>query len=301
LSRIKSKVGIALGGGGARGLAHVGVLKVLEVEQIPIDIIAGTSMGSIIGAMYAQRPDVNVLINKLETFFSSQDYESLGLKYIVPKNDQNPSFLNQLVKDVTQRIVINIAHSRTGIIKTNRLAEAVALLIDDGNIEDTQIPFGCAATDLNSGQTINFREGNIREAVTISSSIPGFISPHKWNGRYLTDGGVTAPVPIDEARAMGADVVIGVSVDANNIQALDAPHILDIISRVDQVRGKYLTRHQLSMADVQIHPRIEDAHWSELLRYREFIEAGIQETREKLPQIRNILRRKNSIFRKLFF
>ncbi|MDO9547481.1 MAG: patatin-like phospholipase family protein [Candidatus Marinimicrobia bacterium] len=297
---MKSKVGIALGGGGARGLAHVGVLKALEEERIPIYIIAGTSMGSIIGAMYAQYPDVNALIHKLETFFSSQDYESLGLKYIIPKNDQNPSFLNQLVKDVTQRIVINIAHSRTGIIKTERLAEAVALLIDDGDIEDTQIPFGCAATDLNSGQTILFQRGNIREAVTISSSIPGFIPPHKWDGRYLTDGGVTAPVPIDEAREMGADVVIGVSVDANNIQALDDPHILDIISRADQVRGKYLSRYQLSTADVQLHPHIEDAHWSELLRYREFIDSGERETREKLPQIRNILRKKNSIFRKLF-
>ena len=298
---MKSKVGIALGGGGARGLAHVGVLKVLEEEQIPINIIAGTSMGSIIGAMYAQHPDVNVLINKLETFFSSQDYESLGLKYIIPKNDQNPSFLNQLVKDVTQRIVINIAHSRTGIIKTSRLAEAVALLIDDGNIEDTQIPFGCAATDLNSGQTINFQEGDIREAVMISSSIPGFISPSVRDGKLLTDGGVTAPVPVVEARRMGSDIVIGVSVDANHIIPLEEPHVLDIISRVGMIRGKNLSRIQLATADIQLHPRIDAAHWSELLRYREFIEAGIQETREKLPQIRNILRRKNSIFRRLFF
>lgn len=299
--KTKSKVGLALGGGGARGLAHVGVLKVLEEEQIPIDIIAGTSMGSIIGAMYAQHPNVNALIHRLETFFSSQDYDSLGLKYIVPKKEQNPSFLSHLVKDVTQRIVINMAHSRTGVIKTERLAEAVALLIDDGDIEDTKIPFGCAATDLNGGQTVLFQKGNIREAVTISSSIPGFISPHKWNGRYLTDGGVTAPVPIDEAREMGADIVIGVSVDANMLKDLEDPNILDIISRADQVRGKYLTRLQLSAADIQLHPHIEDVHWSELLRYREFIDSGMQETREKLSRIRNILRKKNSIFRKLFY
>jgi len=298
---MKSKVGIALGGGGARGLAHVGVLKVLEEEGIPIDLIAGTSMGSIIGAMYAQHPDVRVLIHKLEHFFSSQDYDSLGLKYIVPKKEQNPSFLNHLVKDVAQRIVINMAHSRTGVIKTERLAEAVALLIDDGNIEDTKIPFGCAATDLNSGQTVLFQKGNIREAVTISSSIPGFISPYKWGGQYLTDGGVTAPVPIDEARQLGAGIVIGVSVDPKMLKDLEDPSILDIISRADQVRGKFLTRLQLLTADIQLHPHIEDVHWSELLRYREFIDAGEQEARKKLPEIRNILRKRNSIFRKLFF
>lgn len=297
--RGRAKVGLALGGGGARGLAHVGVLKVLETEQIPIDIITGTSMGAIIGAMYAQHPGVEALIEKLETFFNSQDYESLGLKFIVPKNEQNPSFLNQLVKGVTQRIVINIAHSRTGVIKTERLSEAVALLIDDGDIEDTRIPFACAATDLNSGETVLLREGNIREAVTISSSIPGFIAPHKRDGRYLTDGGVTAPIPIEQTRQMGADIVIGVSVDANQMNPLDEPHVLDIISRADQVRGKLLTRYLLSQADVALHPPIGAVHWSELLRYREFIEAGVQETREKLPQIRNILRKQNSIFRRL--
>lgn len=297
---MKTKVGIALGGGGARGLAHIGILKVLEEETIPIDIITGTSMGSIIGAMYAQHPDIKLLIQKMEHFFSSQDYDSLGLKYIVPKKEQNPSFLNHLVKDVTQRIVINMAHSRTGVIKTERLAEAIALLIDDGNIEDTTIPFGCAATDLNSGQTVLFRKGNIREAVTISSSIPGFISPHRWDGQYLTDGGVTAPVPINEARQLGAGIVIGVSVDAKILKEMEDPSILDIISRADQVRGKYLTRLQLSMSEIQLHPHIDDVHWSELLRYREFIDAGEREAREKLPEIRNILRKRNSIFRKLF-
>lgn len=297
---MKKKVGLALGGGGARGLAHVGVLKVLEEEQIPVDYIAGTSMGAIIGAMYAQNPSADALINRLKSFFGSRDYDSLGLKYIVPKNDQNPSFLSQLAQVVAKRIIVNIAQSRTGIIKTNRLSEAISILINKGNIEDTRIPFVCAATDLNSGQTVMFEEGNIQEAVTISSSIPGFISPHEWDGKLLTDGGVTAPVPVEEARRMGADIVIGVNVALNHLQPMDAPHLLDIISRADQIKGKYLSKIQMSTADVQIHPRIDAAHWSELLRYQEFIEAGIQETREKLPQIRAIIAPKESFFKNLF-
>jgi NTE family protein len=294
------KLAVALGGGGARGLAHIGVLKVLEEEQIPVDIITGTSMGSLIGAMYAQHPDVDTVIRRLISFFTSPDYESLGLRFVSPKNNQNPSFLNQLVKDVRQRIVVNIAQSRTGIIKTERLAEAMNRLLDAGNIEDTKIPFACVATDLNSGQTVLFREGDIRQAVTISSSIPGFFAPCQKDGQYLTDGGVTAPIPIEEARRMGADYVIGVSVDAHHVDPLENPHVIDIISRADQVRGKLLARLQLSTADIQLHPRIHNAHWSDFQHYEEFIKSGITETREKLPQIRNILKKKHSILTRLF-
>lgn len=297
---MKKKVGLALGGGGARGLAHVGVLKVLSEEQIPIDFIAGTSMGSIVGAMYAQNPDPAALIDRLESFLSSRDYDSLGLKYIVPKNNSNPSFLNQLVQVVSQRIVLNIAQSRQGVVKTKRLSEAVSKLLDKGNIEDTRIPFACTATDLNTGQTVLFQEGDIQKAVTISSSIPGFISPHKWRGMLLTDGGVTAPVPVKEVRQMGADIVIGVGVDANHIEPLDNSHVIEIISRVDLVRGKILSKIQLSAADIQLHPQIDEAHWSELLRYREFIEAGIKETADKLPQIHASVTKKRSLFNYIF-
>ena len=99
---------------------------------------------------------------------------------------------------------------------------------------------------------------------------------------------------------MGADIVIGVNVDANDIKALDNPHILDIIARADQLRGKILARYQLSKADVQLHPFIGDAHWSELLRYREFIELGEKEAQNKISEIRNVLRKNISTFRRLF-
>jgi len=298
---MKKKVGLALGGGGARGLAHIGVLKVLSEEQIPIDFIAGTSMGSIIGAMYAQNPDTAVLIDRLESFFSSQDYDSLGLKYIVPKANSNPSFLSQLVQVVSQRIVVNIAQSRQGVVKTERLSEAVSKLLDKGNIEDTRIPFACTASDLNTGQTVLFRKGDIQKAVTISSSIPGFLSPHKWQGMLLTDGGVTAPVPVKEVRQMGADIVIGVGVDPNHIEPLEDPHVIEIISRVDLVRGKILSKIQLSAADIRLHPQIDEAHWSELLRYKEFINAGIIETQKKLPEIHDLIKRKKNLFRGIFY
>lgn len=297
---MKVKIGLALGSGGARGLAHVGVLKVLEQEQIPIDCIAGTSMGAIIGAMYAQHPDTTVLIQCLEEFFTSQDYESLGLKYIVPKNDQMPSFLGHFTQVVAQRIVVNIAQSRTGIIKRDRLQDAIAFLIEDERIENLRIPFAAVASDLHSGETVMFREGSVREAVQISASIPGFLAPHDRDGQLLTDGGVSAPVPTEEVRQLGANFTIGVCVDANEIKALQEPNIIDIITRVNQIKGKYLSRFEIAQADIGLHPLIENAHWSELLRYKEFITAGEVETRRKLPAIKAALKRRQGWLARLF-
>ena len=297
---MRKKIGLALGGGGARGLAHIGVLKVLESEQIPIDLIVGTSMGAIIGAMYAQNPDIKRLTERLESFFTGHDYESLGLRFVVPKNDQNPSFLTQLVQTVANRIVLNIAQSRASIIKTERLAEAIARLIDNGKIEDTRIKFACAATDLNSGQTILFDQGDIRRAVTISSSIPGFIKPHKTNGQLLSDGGITAPIPVAEARQMGAEMVIAVSVDPQQISSLEEPHVIGIISRADMIRGRLLSRILMKSADVQLIPALGNVHWSELLRYKEFIAAGEQEARNKIALIRALVSEKQSFFQRLF-
>ncbi|RKY55383.1 MAG: hypothetical protein DRP89_03435 [Candidatus Neomarinimicrobiota bacterium] len=297
---MKTKIGLALGGGGARGFAHLGVLKVLEEDGISIDFITGTSMGAVVGAMYAQNPDSEAIIKLFEDFLASQDYDSLGLKYIVPQNEENPSFMSHLVRVVAKRIVVNFAQSRTGIIKIKRLSDAISSLIDNGDFHDTKIPFGAVATDLNSGKTVVFKEGNIRKAVMLSSSLPGFIPPEPINGKLLTDGGVTAPVPVDEVREMGADIVIGVCVGINQIKSLKNPHIIDIISRTESIRGFYLSKLQLEKADVSLHPDVKDAHWSEFLKYKEFINAGIVEAQKKLPEIHDAIRKKRKFLKKIF-
>jgi len=297
---MNTKIGLALGGGGARGLAHLGVLKVLEENSISIDFIIGTSMGSVIGAMYAQNPDSEAIIKRFENFLASQDYNSLGLKYVVPQNEENPSFMSHLVRIVAKRIVVNFAQSRTGIIKHERLSDAISFLIDDGDFHDTKIPFGAVATDLNSGKTVVFKEGSIRKAVKLSSSVPGFIPPEPINGQLFTDGGVTAPVPVDEVREMGADLVIGVCVSINQIKALKDPNIIDIISRTDAIRGFYLSKLQLANADVSLHPDVKDAHWSEFFKYKEFINAGIVEAQKKLPEINDVIRKKKKFLKKIF-
>ncbi len=294
------RIGLALGGGGARGLAHLGVLKVLEDNGIPVNLIAGTSMGSVIGAMYAQFPHAEKLIDRWLTFLSSSDFNSLGTRFIVHQKEQTTSLLAQFVSVVAKGFVINISPYRQALLKTNRLSDAIAQLVDDEDIQDTLIPFTAVASDLNSGHTVAIHSGRIREAITISSSIPGFIAPHARDGQLLVDGGVTAAVPVEIARDMGADFIIAVDVGINSIPPLKEPNILDIITRVDTIRGINLNEQQVRQADICIHPDVKNAHWSEFYRFEEFIQAGITSANKALPEIREKVRVSDNFFHTIF-
>ncbi len=297
---MQPKVGIALGGGGARGLAHIGVLQIFEEKNIPIDIIGGTSMGAIVGAMYAQHPDSAFIGYKLKQFLDSNDYKSLGLKNIIPGQHENPSVLSNFTRTIAERVILNIAASRTGILKKDRLKEAINSLLDAGNIQDTEIPLCVLATDLNSGEPLVFKQGDIRKAVYRSAALPGFIPPEAQDGKLITDGGVSHPVPVDFVREMGAQVVIGVSAAMRYLKKLKEPNVIDILSRMQSIKGLYLNHYQLQMADIALAPNLKNAHWSEFLRYQEFIKAGREEALVKVPAIRKRIRSKMSFWGRLF-
>lgn len=292
------RVGLALGGGGARGAAHFGVLKVLEEEGVPIDIIAGTSMGAIVGGMYAQNPDAGEIIKKYLSFLESMDYESLGLQNIVPQDEEEPHLLQKFAKTIARRVYISSMGSRSGIMKPDILEDALKTLLDRGSVRDAKIPFGAVATDLNSGNTLLLREGSLRKAVKRSALIPGFLPPEEDGTRLITDGGVSDPIPVRSARDMGADMVIAVSVDPTTMASIEDPNMINIMRRCDLIRGIYMSRIQTEMADVCIWPDMSGAHWSEFLSSEEFIQAGEAETRKKLPDIKKAIRRKRHwIFR----
>jgi len=294
------RIGLALGGGGARGLAHLGVLKVLEDNGIPVNLIAGTSMGSVVGAMYAQFPHVDKLIDRWLTFLNGPDFNSLGTRFIVQQKEQTSSLLAQFISVVAKGFYINVSPYRQAILKTSRLSDAIAHLVYDEDIQDTLIPFAAVASDLNSGRTVAMYSGRIREAITISSSIPGFIAPHSRDGQLLTDGAVTAAVPVDVVRAMGADFIIAINVGIQTIPPLDEPNILDIITRVDTIRGINQTEQEIQRADFCIHPDVKNAHWSEFYRFEEFIQAGIDAANEALPEIREKVCVSDNFFHTIF-
>lgn len=288
--------GLALGGGGARGAAHFGVLKVLEEERIPVGVIAGTSMGAIVGGMYAQNPDAQAAIERYRTFLRSTDYDALGLKNIVPDESDDSHMLQRFARTIAKRIYISSLGYRSGVMKPEILDNALRKLLDRGTIQDAKIPFGAVATDLNTGSTLLLTEGEMRRAVRKSSLIPGFLPPEKDGNRLVTDGGVSDPVPVDSARKLGADVVIAVSVDPVEMPAVKDPNMINIMRRCDLIRGNYMSKIQMESADVAIWPDLSGIHWSEFMSSDDFIKAGEEETRKKLPEIRMAIRRKRFWF-----
>jgi len=293
----RPKIGLALGGGGARGLAHVGVLKILERENIPVDFIAGTSAGSLIGAMYAIMPDANLVEKRLKDFLYGSAYKKLGLEKVV-KRTASDSFFSQIVTYLTERIVINVAYSRISLISNKKFIAALRHLVKEIQIEQTKIPFCAVATDLIGGKDVFIKTGNIITAVTASSSIPGFLPPVSMANYLLLDGAVNNTVPVDAVFQLGADVVIAVNVSRNLEEKDEYDNIFEIITRTNQITSYSLTRLQLEKADVILRPEVGRYHWSEFNHIDFLITAGMSEAQRHIKQIKKVISRRYFFMKK---
>ena len=294
------KIGLALGGGGARALAHIGILKILEEESVPIHYLAGTSMGAIISAVYAQNPSVDKLVERFQTSLDEDFYKELGINYLKPGCAENGSFLKQAARSIKRRVVINMAQNREALLKNFRLRNVITKFIDEGDIRDTQIPLGITATSLQTGEDVFFDSGDIIDAVVASASIPCFLSPTLVNGDILVDGAVSCPVPVTYLSQMGADVTIGVEVSIRKFQPIDSVNIISIIDRAENITSTHLAEMMVKRADVSICPDTQDVYWSDFMRFPDLIEEGMRCAREKIPEIKNAIRKKMSWYKKFF-
>ena len=179
----RKKIGLALGSGAARGLAHIGVLKVLEANRIPVDFIAGSSMGALIGALYAG----GLSVEQLQEIACNTDWK-LTAKMFTPTLPWS------------------------GLVEGSRIRQFIQTLVGDRNFSDLKLPFAAVATDVQTGEQIIIENGSLVEAVRASISIPGIFTPVRHQNRFLVDGGVVNSVPTDVARAMGSDIVLAVNV-----------------------------------------------------------------------------------------
>ncbi len=282
-------VGLSLGGGGIRGAAHIGVLKVLHNAQIPIDRIAGSSAGAIIGAMYAATRDPDWIEKHFRSFLESEEFKQLGTDAI--RKDRDPdSFFDQIARKVQDQLVIIMAMRRTSAIKRERLERVIRYLLPVETFEELVIPLDVATTDLASGDTVCYHSGNLIEAVVQSSSIPGFVPPTQMNGKILVDGGVSAPNPVLELKQK-TEVVLAVDIARRNIAMEPPTNILDIISRTEAVTSRHLNDIMVQFADVIIRPDVMGLHWSEFDQFETLFQNGIQAAESALPDIHRVLKR----------
>lgn len=261
MNKTKKKVGLALGGGAARGIAHIGVLEVLQKANIPIDMVAGTSAGAVVGALLAQGKDTG----ELKKIIHAWDWKQRAMS-------------------------IDLALPYSGFIAGRKIKNILRNVIGDITFEELKIPFACVATDIMTGEEVVLNQGSVLEAVRASISVPIIFSVVTIQGRYLVDGGLVNPVPVSVLKDMGADFIIAVNVTpamyrlARTEQAptkkqpkkskSGEPNILSVITRMFAITNAQIVQNSLAGADIVIEPRMPGIGLADFSRADECILEG---------------------------
>ena len=256
------RIGLALGGGAARGFAHVGVIQVLEEAGIKVDLVAGTSAGSLVAAIYA--------------------------------SGKNGTQLQQVSEAMEEAMLTDwtLPLFNRGMLRGEAMARYVNTQVAGRLIEAMPLPLGIVATDLNSGEAILFRRGDTGSAVRASSAVPSVFQPVKISGHEYVDGGLVSPVPVRSARAMGAELVIAVDISSAP-EGNPAGDTLQVLLQTFAIMGKSINTFELRDADVVVRPSLTGIGSADFGSRRRSIEAGRQAMLARLPQLRAAIEAKS--------
>ena len=292
----KPKIGVALAGGGAKGLAHIGFLEILEKNKIPVDIISGTSIGAIIGASYALEPDIDKLKQTAQALVNSEVYGDLKLDKL--KLNEEHNWFDRVRNKVKSKLTFAEAALRPSLIPEEPVIRFFDEFFDNKRFEDTKIPFAAVALDLISGEDVIFKEGLISDAVRASTAIPGILPAVKMEGKLLVDGGVTANDPVLAARELGADIVIGIifGYDPSPIGKLNSS--IDVILRGDELAKLKLFRILISKADYVVEIDTGNMHWTDFGMLEESIEMGREAAIRHIDRLKKVTGR--HLFRRYY-
>jgi NTE family protein len=252
------KIILALGGGGARGFAHIGVLQVLQEAGIKIAGIVGTSMGALIGSTFASGTDL---------YYLARVVEAMGWEDL-----------------------IDFRLSGLGLVDGNKVKALIDLLTKGKRFEELSLEFWAVATDLMSGEAVVFKEGDLAPAIRASVSIPGVFNPVEINHQMLIDGAVVAGVPVSIAKEMKGDLTIAVNVGFDHTQHT-VNHIFDVMSKVMDIMGNRLDRIQITQADLNIVPELGNIGTMNFGRAKECVDLGRKAAEVILPQLQELVRR----------
>jgi NTE family protein len=290
------RIGLALGGGGARGLAHLGVLCALEHGGINVDLLAGTSMGALVASLYALSPKCDSVVERFQRYLESKEFKKTNPEFLHFHNrEEAPRYegiFQRFASFIKKGIFYSQSLTKRAPISEENFSQNINFVLEDMEIQQTQIPLAIIALDLKSAKEVVMREGPLRTAVKASCAIPGILPPVKVGDRELVDGGWIDRVPVRPAREMGADLVIAVDVAEVLDETEDYSTGLGIALRTNDISRCALSRMQLKEADVVISPDVSGIHWSDFGHLEDCLRAGEQATREKLDEIKRLVRRK---------
>jgi NTE family protein len=270
----KPKIGLVLSGGGAKGLAHIGVLKVIDSLNIKIDYIGGTSMGAIVGGLYASgysADDLELLFSKIDTDALIQDY--------IPRNSKA---FNQKRNDEVYLIALPFKNFKIsaptglskGVYNFNLLSRYTYHVKEIRDFSKFKIPFFCIATDIETGKDAVLKEGILSQAIVASGAIPSLYYPVEIDGKLLVDGGVSNNYPVEHLRAIGADIVIGVDVQDGLLTRENLNGITDVLIQISNFPTDQKTIENIKLTDIYIKPNIKGYNVFSFDKAQEIIKTG---------------------------
>jgi len=276
---------LALGQGGARCLAHIGVLQIFQEHDIQVKKISGTSAGAIVGAVFAETRDAFETEKRFRTLLKSDAYEKSGLSKLKAHTINGVNFWEQITTRIRGMIALNLAQSKLGVLQNNHFKDCLKILVHGNDFSRLQIPFSAMATDLISGYSVEITSGDIITALNASAAIPGFFPPVPWDDHLLVDGAVCCPVPVEHCRTREQDITVAVHVPAAITPGYWPENALDIMVRAEEINMRNLDQVKTSRADIQIFPDTKDVGWNELHRLDEMVASGRKAAQKALPQV----------------
>lgn len=289
-----SKFGLALGGGGARGLAHIGVLKVLEQKGIEIHSITGCSMGAIVGGLYAYFGSVKQVEDFIMDIINHPKFLELEIDKLSENHKPDKNYFEQFFDYVGTRVQALRALNRLSYFD-EELTDEMYSVIPDIPVENFKIKFSAIATDLISGEEINFTEGSLRKIIKASSAIPGIFPPVKYNNYFLIDGSASESVPAGKVRDIGADRVLAVDV-TRELKIIEEPkNVFEILYRAEDISSYHLSMIRLEEADLVISPDVKKLSWADFDEAEKIIAAGEKAANENIESILKLYKRNSYI------
>ena len=281
-------IGLALGSGGARGLAHAGVLAALEDAGLRPSVIVGSSMGAIVGGLYAETGDAAETWRRLEVFAADPEFLETWTPFIAKDSGDGtdgPGFIQGLYDAVTRRYMTLKTITRPSLTDAGRLRRPLETMFTTRAFEALSLPFATVAVDLIDGKRMVYDRGDLIDAVYASAAIPGVFPPVREDGRFVVDGGVLFRVPIDTCRAMGADVVIAVDIPTFEPGRTEWKTGLEIMMRADTLAKLRLNDYVLREADLVVRPEVSAYHWADFRRAEDCYDRGFEAARDAVPDL----------------
>lgn len=285
----KKRIGLALGGGGARGFAHLGVLRAFQKAGIPMDIFAGTSMGAIMGAAFLQSAEFKTSHRKVKNFVINYAKRFRGLNYVETDKELTENIFSILGKQINRGKVFLDFMRHSHLEDESLLDEIVNDFIHPCNIQELHSPLYICSIDFKSGQALFFNQGNCRQAIKCSMSIPGYFPPQRMDGRLMYDAQAVYPVPIQIFESLDVDLLISVDVGLPIDTEFELKTGVDLLFRQNDILYSHVLAEVDNCSDLVIRPETQNIHWTDFHNMDTIIKRGLEAGERAVPQILKML------------